>query len=560
MRLLFFLICCLGTHLSFGQATAYTPPIVPEPLEVHFNQDFYATGEDIWYKIYVLHDDIRDIRSRIVHVEWLDTDNDVIARQALEITGNYALGDFNIPFDWQEGNYTFRAYTTWSLNFGEAAVLTQPVPIYQISAADTTTINPPLDTLGTTLQTGDLNIRFFTQKQQYERRDAVTLIMDVRDNENRPVQASVSLAVTDDNFLPAPQLAESMGFPSFDSPKDLPYTAEERLTVTGNLLDILKKEPLSSPALSLFLPDLKRFYRAGSQQGTFSWDLPDFYQPTTLQVLDLNIRTSELMPILKPTDLNIKLAKTTNNQLVRNGSIQFYLHQLYKKRLLEEVFKMENPTPTFVKEIQSIPAIPADKTYTTKGFINIRDVGEFIDEVILIARVTGTVELQNRTVLLFNQENKTRFKQAPIYLVNGQITTDENAVLSLPIAEIENIKTYVNTSTIDQYFDPLFINRGVLEVITKNGLTPDFITSAPNRMQLSGLVNPRNFAKATATDNRTPTLRPTIYWDGKIITGANGKANVTFPMTDTSGKIWVEIEGISVSGKRGKLVKELKVR
>ena len=173
--------------------------------------------------------------------------------------------------------------------------------------------------------------------------------------------------------------------------------------------------------------------------------------------------------------------------------------------------------------------------------------------------MTGTVELQNRTLRLFNQEDKNRFSEAPIYLVNGQITTDENAVLNLPIAEIAKVRTYVNTSTINQYFDPLFLNRGVLEVITKNGLTPDFVNNPPNQLKLSGLHNPRNFAAATTTDSRTPLLRPTIFWDGKIITEANGKANVTFPLTDTSGKIWVEIEGISVTGERGNLISKLTV-
>lgn len=554
---LFFLLYSMPV---FSQTEEINNILLPELLDVHFNQAFYANGENIWYKVYTLNPNIQTIKSKIVHIELLDRNGKILEEQKLSLTGNYAFGDFKIPFTWSEDYYVFRAYTQWSLNYGQEAIFTKKIPIYQISTKDTIPTQLLIDTLPQVVEQGDLKINFFSNSTDYEPRNNVTLIIDVRDNNDQPVRASLSLSVTDANFLPTPILEKPSKFKQLTPPIHFHYSYEEQINLQGTLIDTTTQKGIDTEALSLFLPQQQRFYRANVTEGNFLWTFPDFYGNTDLQVYNLSLGIDQLTPQINVTSPSLPFIDIPKEKLPRNAEVQQYLYRLYQNRLMNEVFETPVPTTTLVQKVAEKQVLKADKSYKIEEFIKIKDVGEFIDEVILTARVNGSIDKENRSVQLFNTESKTRFRNPPMYLINGQFTSDEKAVLNMPLAQIEQIETFVETKTIDAYFDPLFVTRGVLSINTKNGIVPDFVQNAPNQIQLTGLYNPRKFQLPKVVDTRSPLFSPTIFWQPNLITNEYGKANISIPLTDVVGKVFIKIEAISIKGERGSQIHELLVR
>lgn len=92
-----------------------------EKIYVHHDKPFYAAGDDLWFKAYVMEASLHqlDSQSRVVYVELLDKNKTIFMRKMLYAAGGLTFGDFHLPDTLQEGNYAIRAYTNYMKNFGE---------------------------------------------------------------------------------------------------------------------------------------------------------------------------------------------------------------------------------------------------------------------------------------------------------------------------------------------------------------------------------------------------------------------------------------------------------
>ncbi|MEX1240281.1 MAG: carboxypeptidase-like regulatory domain-containing protein [Cyclobacteriaceae bacterium] len=116
-----------------------------EKVYIHFDKAFYVTGEDSWYKAYVVHaSDLSptDISS-VVYIDWIDPSGKVIKHQRLKIEGGAGVGDFRIDTRFLQGTYTVRAYTRWMRNEDPEFFYSKKIQIFN---AATTSMEPPEDT------------------------------------------------------------------------------------------------------------------------------------------------------------------------------------------------------------------------------------------------------------------------------------------------------------------------------------------------------------------------------------------------------------------------------
>jgi hypothetical protein len=93
-----------------------------EKLYVQFDKPYYAVGDTIHFKAYLLNADFLTLsnHSRLLYVEMDDRDNASVKRIMVPIASGLSWGDFVLTDkDFPQGNYTFRAYTNWMRNFGE---------------------------------------------------------------------------------------------------------------------------------------------------------------------------------------------------------------------------------------------------------------------------------------------------------------------------------------------------------------------------------------------------------------------------------------------------------
>ncbi len=103
-----------------------------EKLYVHFDKSIYVAPDTIWFKTYLTNN--LDVGakpiSQVVYVELFDANGERLNSTALPTVLGLSWGAFALSVkDYPPGNYTFRAYTQWMRNFGDAGFFTKQISI-----------------------------------------------------------------------------------------------------------------------------------------------------------------------------------------------------------------------------------------------------------------------------------------------------------------------------------------------------------------------------------------------------------------------------------------------
>ncbi len=116
-----------------NQAMSFAERMPREKVSVHLDNTGYFKGDKIWFQCYVV-DGITNAPTPLSHtlyVELLNPRGNIIAHQTLRIQNGRCHGAFNlnhVPF--YSGFYEIRAYTKYMLNFGEAAIYSRVIPVF----------------------------------------------------------------------------------------------------------------------------------------------------------------------------------------------------------------------------------------------------------------------------------------------------------------------------------------------------------------------------------------------------------------------------------------------
>lgn len=108
-----------------------------EKVFLHLDKPYYATGDDIWFKGYLvdgLNLSLDSSISRVMYVELMNADHKLIERHMLPIPEGIANGDFHLPDSLPQGNYLVRAYTNYMKNTGEDFFFTKEISVFDPSA------------------------------------------------------------------------------------------------------------------------------------------------------------------------------------------------------------------------------------------------------------------------------------------------------------------------------------------------------------------------------------------------------------------------------------------
>ncbi len=97
----------------------YQDDYVQEKVYLHTDKPYYAAGEEIWFKTYVLNAKTMgaSFKSNLLYVELLDTDNKLKKRIKIALSAGTGWGNFSLADTLRDGNYRIRAYTNWMRNF-----------------------------------------------------------------------------------------------------------------------------------------------------------------------------------------------------------------------------------------------------------------------------------------------------------------------------------------------------------------------------------------------------------------------------------------------------------
>ncbi len=89
-----------------------------EKVYLHLDKPYYYSGEDIWFKAYLVAgpDHLPSQFSDNVYAELIDSDGNMLFRNRILLDKGFGKGDFELP-ELPSGNYIIRAYSHWMRNF-----------------------------------------------------------------------------------------------------------------------------------------------------------------------------------------------------------------------------------------------------------------------------------------------------------------------------------------------------------------------------------------------------------------------------------------------------------
>ncbi|WP_109299080.1 hypothetical protein [Aquimarina sp. AU474] len=118
---LIFVFVSLFVSTAISQsATQEYKDIPEEKIFMHHNTSFLFTGEYLYYSVYCLNSESRNLSdlSKVAYVELVSEDKKVVFTHKVKLKNGVGQGDFFLPVSLRSGNYKLLAYTNWMKNYG----------------------------------------------------------------------------------------------------------------------------------------------------------------------------------------------------------------------------------------------------------------------------------------------------------------------------------------------------------------------------------------------------------------------------------------------------------
>ncbi|MBC7571780.1 MAG: hypothetical protein H7319_18930 [Spirosoma sp.] len=137
-HLFLYFLLLYSSLVSYGQPSSVTQAFdsyrqqsLIEKLFVHTDQNFYLTGETLWFSAYYVDGSFHrplDV-SKVAYVELLDKEGRSIVRTKAGMTAGGGNGSLFLPASLRSGTYLMRAYTNYMKNAGAGYFFEKPLTI-----------------------------------------------------------------------------------------------------------------------------------------------------------------------------------------------------------------------------------------------------------------------------------------------------------------------------------------------------------------------------------------------------------------------------------------------
>ena len=527
-----------------------------EYMKIHFDKTFYIAGEDVWFSLHFLSPENQ--KSEVVYAELFSPEGEQLIRHTLKVENEQVSGDFILPANLAEGYYTFRAYTRWNLNYDPPVMLEAQIPVYNAVRGISALPNLEDKTFSVS-NSEDLSINL--DKNIYKPREEVKL--NISGNNDKLIHVSVS--VTDLKYeeeLIREDLASNFIQGEFKSDEDK-LDAEFKLKKVFRLRHPDTGEPVNSNFIMGFVKLNHQKLIRTAENGYVDFPLDNFYDSTVIQIFDASPFQDTYIPLIETVQDSFELpAPSLNTETPPlTEAVKHYILKYQHRFQVSKLFG--NMDLIRARAQQVIPSqFKPTNVYRTNDFIDLENMSEFFKQAIppvtfKAGKYKGGNYVKPRLKLYVPHKepiyNKRIIKKPAVMLVNDYFTYDTEAILNIPLSNVEQVEIYNTVVELPTQFGPIG-DFGAIAVITRDGTTPPEITGTGNNIKISGFYSPRqlktiDYGSIDHRLSKIPDFRPLIYWNPQVPLSPNEGSSLSFPAGDQHGSYLIRVKGITASGE-----------
>jgi len=529
-----------------------------EKVYLHTDRPYYYQGDQLLFKAYFQYanPELKRDMSKILYVELISGKRDLVVQKKFKIENGQVFGEIFLPDTLKQKEYYLRAYTSWNRNYGPESYFVKALPV----------LSPYDRIISSELNTGpDISIKpvFSSDKENYGKREKVSLEVTIKDEQGRPVAANLSVAVRDNHY--ASTIPEPVNIDNSLLLKEVPenittekfnYPLEKAWNVNGRFLNE-KGKPTATP-FTVYLNNFEGMLELETDKdGTFVLEEMDFYGPVDFAFLALDKKgrafgTFELTPRLNPpffVPAHVSFPKiNTTYESIFEGLVEE-----------EKTVILEQVTVASEKRDNSKRAIYGMADYVVSGE-NLNKNGTISDLLnSLKTQVPGMTVNTSLQIRIRGGATSASLSMEPMVMIDGAIMPSgmggraADNIASINPNDIDRIEVVSRMSSMMGDLGrngviAIYLKRGMSETPVLTGNTPGM-----NSLEIDGFGYAGSFVPFDySLEEEHPEIdqRVTLYWNPYLVTDADtGQIHLEFYTNDSEGPKIVVLEGLTIDGK-----------
>lgn len=391
------------------------------------------------------------------------------------------------------------------------------------------------------LPSSELNIDFQWKTQKIERASTVSGTIQVQDQQGRPINGTLSVAVKDASLL-ALGTDNELSTHYLTIPDGMASQLSSKICILGRAVDAAGKG-IQTSYLSAFVQATNQFYYTSTDlEGYFSIQLPGIPGNHTVQFMDYE---QEDMQVTLSDNLNLG----TSPQQNAKSSLSSYLKwSRLRKKIYQFYGTVENPIHPIPQEIPELTFEP-DQRFPLQDYESFDDLTIFFNEIVTPFKIRPRGK-RGYVARMFNPGQQIRqfYQGSPVFIVDGHLTRDANFIYQIPIEKIDTIDLFFFLKSLQPQFGPIAAS-GMVVIQTSLPELDLPETNRKNIFQLSLLQE--EYESRAMTPQEQIDIGPSLLWLTNQTLQTSGKYQLDFPQSDDLGTFLIEIAVQSADGKMG---------
>jgi hypothetical protein len=530
-----------------------------EKIYLHTDKPYYYAGDQIYLKAYFNYGNpyLRDELSKVLHVEVINQNRDIVIEKKLPIRDGVSVGNFYLPDTLSQENYFLRAYTNWQKNYGPNHYFVELVsilnPFQRVVEFESRSFPDPQ---GITLK---------ADKETYGKREKVTLTIKTLSDKQMPLASNLSVAVLDQSkivpvatssdintALKLETIPETIGLDRFS------YPVQKSLSQEGFVVD--DKGKPTSALITAFVNDFEGMVDLESDRdGEFNMEEMDFYGPMKLAFQATDKKGNPAGTVKLIDELKAPITLPSEAYFPEKETVSTSIYPKIEEEVEDENLneEEEEKAKDEKKAIYGTPnyIVPGDKLMAT---------GNSVD---LVNSLAGNVPGMRVTLAGASGQQQIRLRGGgasvggslePVVMVNEGImvqtgsTTAADNLRSINVNDIDRVE--VVTRTVSMLGDQG--RNGVIAVYLKeydpNEVNPLLNGKGLNTYTIEGYSSYNPIYEVDYSQENDPEFidqRQTLYWNPYLVTDDNGTVTISFYTNDNAAPMSVYVRGLGVNGQ-----------